>query len=204
MKFIYTNDYSDYTYVLEKKIVDCHCKHVMSLESVKAQEVYNESKNIGYNHVIWGYGSGLYKNIDSNRTVQLHTIGRMIYKGFNRQFRVVIDKYNTIWVDNLHSAIRDILIFGEDITFGETKCYIVDMRNEIPIVVDVDNTVSNNIIDIEGCIKASQERCERTSKKLQEINYTIREFMEDNDITKNTLNIDEKYFNEYATGQEMR
>lgn len=195
MDFVFTESTKGYEEVLNTRMKDTHCKHVMRLSSTKASQFYAESLRIGNEKVMWGYGSGLYRNEGANRIVQLHTIGRMIYKNFDRPFRVVIDETGTIWADNLHCCIRDIMKNGEDAVFGDARIYIVDMSKPIPVIVSINKTVSDSLNDIRGSIEVAKKRCSRVNDRIREINYTIEDFLHDNNIHRGTLYADGTIFN---------
>ena len=54
-QFEYTNEISDL--IINTKLTDLRCKHVCSLESVQAQQVYTETLKTGYD-CRWGSVSG--------------------------------------------------------------------------------------------------------------------------------------------------
>lgn len=197
MEFIYTDDFSVYDAVLSKRIKDCICKHVMYHEAGKAKLVYDLSSAIGYDSVMWGYGSGIFKDAEMNRKIKLNTIQRMIYKGYTGPFRVVIDENDVPWIDNLHSAIRDVFVFGDDVRICDTRCYIIDMRTVPVTVVDVRNTLSMLMPDIFGAIISSRERIDKICPSLKNVNYTISDFMMDNCIYKSELTISDNFFDNY-------
>lgn len=201
MEFVYTTDTSDYQGFLNKPIIDFRSKHVMALASDRAKQLYVKSLSVGYPEVMWGYGSGLYQREDENRLIQIHRIARMIYKQERRAFRIVIDSAGVLWIDNLHSAIRDILVYGESVWFGNVSCYIIDLTRSIPIVADVSGSLSRNLDDIEGAIAVAKKRDGRTNAAVRAVGYSIREFLMDNAITKESLRLDERYFEVYRNGQ---
>lgn len=196
MEFVFTDSTNGYERYFSLKIKDCICKHVLSLNQPKAQKVYHASSGIGYEKVIWGYGSGLYKHPELNRTAQICQIQKMIYKGIYNPIRCVIDKNSVLWIDNLHGAISNILTKGDDVKLEDCQIYIVDMRNDIPKIVDVRSSVIFDKNAINGCLKNAQDRINRISLELYEINYTIGEFMKDNRISWDAMTLDKsRYFN---------
>lgn len=201
MEFVYTTDLSDYQGFLNKPMIDFRSKHVMALTSDKAKQLYMNSLSADYPEVVWGYGSGLYRRKDENRLVQIHRIARMIYKQERRAFRIVIDSAGVLWIDNLHSAIRDILVYGESVWFCNVACYIIDLTRSIPIVADVSGALSRNLDDIEGAIFAARKRDRRADAAVRAVGYSIREFLTDNAITKESLQLDERYFKAYRKGK---
>lgn len=197
MDFQYTEDISRYEPLFSQSLKSLRCKHVMMLTSDKAKELYDCSRQFGYPQVMWGYGSGLYKNESTNRLVQLHTIRRMIYKQVIRPFRLVIDEGGVLWVDNLHSCIRDILVFGDDVCLKDTAFYIIDLGHSIPIIVNRNHCVHPNLTEISGAIVSAQKRNQRTNPKIRRVFYTIEEFMTDNQITLDAIGLDPSVYEAY-------
>lgn len=195
--FLYTDDYSDYKKMLNVKITDCLCKHVMTLNTRKAQAVYMEAQKVGYHKVMWGYGQNLSKYPAKNREAQLMTIQRMIYDLYNHAIRIVIDKEGILWIDNLHTAIKDVLVYGENQIIGDSKIYIVDLSQDIPKIVNINGSVSDSVYDIENAIVSAKTRLKRITPELSQIKYTIGDFMKDNNINRECLTLDEKAYDKY-------
>lgn len=189
MDFIYTDNQEDYTYVLETRISECRCKHVLSVENPKAVRVKELSEKIGYEAVQWGTHENLTEDMEVCRQVQLFRIQRMIYKDIKNAMRVVIGKKNDIWIDNLHTSIAAIITNGSDVKIKDIKCYIVDMGASIPVVCDINGSVRKNVMDIQGAVRASEARLSRVSTELLELNYTIGDFIKENRLTREHMTI---------------
>lgn len=210
MEFTFKDSSTEYKHIQNMKIEDTLCKHVMGIInpngtidflSSKERLVYEASHKLGYDNTLWGYGDGTYKDYDINRAVQLHTILRMIYKGFNRCFRVVIDKEGIPWVDNLHSGIRDIIVYGNDIKIGDMPHYIVDMSKEIPIIIS-NGVTFDSIINIKGAIQVSRKRVQRINKEIKDVNYTIKEFIDLHNINRETIKVTDGIIKKYKWEQQ--
>lgn len=186
MKFIYTEDYSNYGDILNKKVKLSLCKHVMNLESDKSKRVYQESLDIGYSYVMWGYGTEIEDDYKLNRKNQLGIIYKMIQDHLDNAVRIIIDTDGDIWIDNLHSTIRNIILMDENITIGDMKCYIVDFHSDVsaPVIIDVNGSLSNNINDIKNMLNVSFDRLNRISNGIKKANYTIGEFILENKLNK--------------------
>lgn len=195
--FLYTDDYTEYIKMLDVKITDCLCKQVMTLNTKKAQEVYMEAQKVGNQKVIWGYDQNLSAYPAKNREAQIMSIQRMVFDLFNRAIRVVIDKSGVLWIDNLHTAIKDVIVYGDDHKLIDSNVYIVDMRNDIPKVVDIDGSVSDSVFDITNAVACSVKRVKYITPELYKIKYTIGEFIADNKITRESLTLDEKKYKKY-------
>lgn len=202
--FLYTEDVSPYEGFFSSRILDLPCKHVLRLASEKANALYQASVAIGYPQTIWGYGSGIYLKPEENRWVQLHTIRRMIYKQFVNPFRLVIDTAGVCWPDNLHSAIRDVLVFGEHITLFDVWCYTVDLRGATPVVVNRKDALRKDVSDIFGAIEAARKRDMRAGGAVRAVGYTIGEFIVENGITREALGLTEPYYTAYRNAWQKR
>lgn len=197
MDFRYTENYDDYRDVLCVRAVDCICKNVCNLESDKAKRVYELGRKVGYDQVIWGYRCGLWGRYDVNRIVQLGQIQRVISKGIKRPVRIIIGYQGTIWIDNLHTCIASILCYGENMKISDMPVYIVDMRDDVPIIVDINRSVSFDYDKIAGVIQCSKDRLSRIHIDLYDVNYTICEFMTENKISRDRLTLDESFYEMY-------
>lgn len=197
MEFQYTDSMGRYQELLGMPLASLRCKHVMSLLSPKALKQYKYSLETGYPQAVWGYGCGIYKDPEANWEIQVHTIRRMIYKGFCRPFRVVIDSEGIPWADNLHSAIRDILVFGEGLELMGARFYIVDLSGPMPVVADAGGSLSRNLDDIQGAIRSAMERDSRVDGRIRDVHYTIGEFMDENGINREAIGLPKADYGRY-------
>ena len=202
--FLYTDDYTEYRKMLDVKITDCLCKQVLTLNTKKAQEVYMEAQRIGNQKVMWGYGQNLSNYPTKNREAQLMLIQKMIFDLFDRAIRVVIDKEGFLWIDNLHTAVKDVIVYGVDHKLIDSNVYIVDMRGDIPKVVDIDGSVSDSVFDITNAVACSAKRIKYITPELHKINYTIGEFIKDNEISRENLTLDVKIYDKYVDEMKKR
>ena len=202
--FLYTDDYAEYRKMLDVKITDCLCKQVLTLNTKKAQEVYMEAQRIGNQKVMWGYEQNLSNYPAKNREVQLMSIQKMIFDLFDRAIRVVIDKEGFLWIDNLHTSVKDVIVYGVDHKLIDSNVYIVDMRGDIPKVVDIDGSVSDSVFDITNAVACSVKRIKYITPKLYKINYTIGEFIKDNGISRENLTLDVKIYDKYVNEMKKR
>lgn len=204
MDFIYTENLGRHAGLLSLKLKDFPCKHVMDVSSRKAQALLDASLNLGYNETLWGFGEGLYLRGDENRLAQLHIIRRMVYKQCMRPFRVVIDRSGMPWIDNLHSAIRDILVFGDGITLSDAMFYVIDVSGRTPVAIDVGDSLSDNLSDIQGAVDVARKRDMRTDDAVRRIGYSIGDFLSDNNITRAALGLDAQILHGYQLAYYTR
>lgn len=195
MQFLYS-DRMAYAKIENLKIRECLSKHALRLESVKAQQLQQEAEKLGHSR-IWGHSYGLARNEEQNRISQLYTVSRMIYEKCKNPFRIVIDDKGCPWIDNLHSAIRDILVYGDQVRIKDVPHYIVDVSFPNPAVFDPDGAIRDSLNDIKGAVQASLKCNSRINDTIRSIGYTIGEFMAENEVTRNSLGINLDLFNEY-------
>lgn len=84
----------------------------------------------------------------------------MIYKQWNRPYRIVIDYNGALWIDNLHSAIRDIIVYGKDTKILDTQFYLIGLSAIPPIVVNYKNNLDPSLKKREG-----SNTCQRQTSK---------------------------------------
>lgn len=197
MDFIYTTDLGPWESLLPLKLMHFPCKHVMAVSSEKAQALLDASLNLGYDQVFWGYGEGLYAREGENRMVQLAVIRRMVYKQWMRPFRLVIDKSGTPWIDNLHSAIRDILVFGDDTALSDVGFYVIDLSKGTPVAIDYRGSLSMDVNDILGAVDFAVKRDLRADDAVRAVGYSIGDFFSDNCITRDALRLSDGAFHNY-------
>lgn len=197
MTFKYTDDLRQYRDLLNTRLLDMRCKHVLDTSSKKARKALKESQEIGYNNCYWGMWHEGYTSTEESRLCNLDRVRRRVYKHVVTPMRVVICWNDSIWIDNLHNALVNALVFGEDVRLRDIPCYIIDLSDEIPVVVDVFGSLSNSIEDIKGAIDAAKYRDDRVTDSICDCNYLLKDFMKDNNITLESLNVDSDMLEAY-------
>lgn len=175
--------------ILDMKLKELYCKHVMRSLPVngillpRAEKLLEESKKLGYDVCEWGLHSG------HPNDLQYHSdkIIKMIDDGYNHAIRIVICKYDfqeepVFWVDNLHSAIKYILQYGESVALREIPFYIVNIEDyDNPSIYGWNGSVRENYEDILGAVSCGYKRFRRSnSKELIDVGYKLKHFMADN------------------------
>lgn len=185
MEFLYQDRFSsgEYEKYLAGRAVDCLCKHVCMDTGEKTKALAKASEQIGYPQTWWGYEEGLHTDPTRNRLVQISRIQRFIAGGIIHSIRMVIDREGDLWPDNLHSTLAHILCRGPDTVLMQMPVYFVDMRGDIPGIVDGNRFIDFNRQKIKGLLQASEKRISRVSKAVKDVDYRIGEFMKDNEIT---------------------
>lgn len=159
-EFLYSNNYEEYDFVLNKEIITLECKHIMELNNI-TKEIYDRA--IIAEHQWCIFGSHRNGTINSEKDI----ITKMTEITFNRPMRVVITKDNNIWADNTHSAIAYILRYGKAVCLKDVPMYIVDTRGSISKIISVKNTVLNSIKDIRSAIACSERLNNRLDKEYR-------------------------------------
>lgn len=200
MEFIYLDsfDMEQYREYLCRKAVDCPCKHVCRTTNPKAKALALASVAIGYPKAWWGYGEGLYLYPERNRLINIGRIQVFIYDCIVHPIRLVIDKEGEMWIDNLHSVLTQIICRDRNLELYAMPVYIVDMRGDVPKIVDGYHLIDFNREKITRMLEFSRLRCERVSPEIKAIGYTIGEFMDDNEINKEVLTLpSEDFYTEF-------
>lgn len=192
MQFLYNDQFTNYQEFLDRKVTNSLCKHVCRCDSDKAREVIRLSCQLGYHYAWWGYGEKYHQDPELNRMVQLSRIQRFIYEPVVRPLRLVIDQNGSLWADNLHMVIAQVICHGKGILMREMPVYIMDMRTSVPNIVDGYRLVNLEREKVTGLLAVSWKRCERSSKELAAVNYTIGEFMAENDLDWCYLTLDDR------------
>lgn len=172
---------ADLSELLDMKLEDMLCKHVLNIVSDKSRKLLEASKNIGYPGCVWGY----YTEGHSTLSHQLGIIEKMERDDYTHSIRVVICKYDHsdktfIWTDNLHTTIKAIREKGRDARLRDVPFYVVDLSDQEEIkVYDYKKALINK--QVLGAVNAAVHRFERSnSKEITDVGYTVRDFLEDN------------------------
>ena len=108
-----------------------------------------------------------------------------------RPLRLVIDQDGSLWADNLHGTIAQVICQGMSVTFKDLPVYIMDMRTIVPKIIDGYHLIDLDTNKVTGLLSVSWKRCERSSKELKAVGYTIGEFMDENDLNQNELTLND-------------
>lgn len=160
--------------LLNMKLIDLECKHIPLLND-ENNKIYTNSEKIGYKYALFGS-----HRVDYKLSNELNRIENMSNSNCLRAVRVVLTNDGKIWSDNTHWTIAYIYKFGKESTLRDIPIYIVDLRYELPIVIDCDNTLFDSVSNIQKAILASlniQNRISKGWRKNQK--YTISNFLND-------------------------
>lgn len=157
-----------------KLIKDLECKHYIVLND-KSQLIHNLGISAWCPNILWGY----YRNA----TVETETefINQMIKDKFMRPSRIVIDKYGRWWGDNTHTLISHI--WRGKRYLHEIPIYIIDVRNDIPVIIDINNTVIRVDEDMKMAIASGLRVNHHIEKgwRPENISWTVKDLIENMD-----------------------
>ena len=178
MDFIYNEvidmaDLKTKKFLLDTKLINAQSKHFAILnDNIKLNEL---SKKVNYKYSIFG------SNHNSNIEEEKNRILNMSKSLCERPLRFVIDSYGRVWSDNKHWCIAYILKYGYDITLADIPTYIVDFRTDIPIIVNINNTLYDSITHLNNAISCGMEIQNRIDAGWRnvEISYTIQDLIKE-------------------------
>lgn len=160
---------------LSTKLKDVESKHVAFFNS-KTKIFFELSKKANYNNTILG--------IHRNATIQneYSRIKNMSESTCFRAVRFVITRDDRIWSDNTHWTLAYLLKYGMDVTIMNIPMYIVDFRQDTPIIFDKDSTVFDSLFDIKSAIASAQRIQERLDRGWRPCNFSYKIIDLKNDI----------------------
>lgn len=179
------------------KIRDMRCKHVCSLESFKAQELLRASEAIGYRECMWGEWEGYGNHPELNQTVNRSRIQRFIYDKIIHPVRVVADEEGVLWIDNLHSAIAQVISRGDDCTLAEIPHYIIRSNEESGWTEVYDPYRIVDLNKLYGALTVADKRLSRVDGNVRNVHYTIGEFMKENNMDREHMTLSFKYYDDF-------
>lgn len=170
--------------VLDIKLVDLMCKHILSIDNPVAEKVLSYSNDdCGYAYCLWGIHNGHKGDLDYH----ISSIRKMEEESFHMPIRIVKCKYpfsdkTFYWADNLHNTVKAVREHGKDATLRNIDFYIVGISDLWDVqLVSYNDSLRENFADVFGAIKKSYARYSRSnSKRLIELKYTVGDLLRDN------------------------
>lgn len=185
MIFQYTEKIDDYKDLLKTPIINFLSKHVLDISGEKALSCYNNSLSFGYRQVLWSSKS---PELDKAPIADLTIYHSMYIKALadkldNITLRVIVFN-DSVWIDNLHSAVAFIGKYGAGLTLESVDFYIVDMRDITPTIASPGHKMRKAIPDIKENIERATDRAMRYDNDTLQIDYTIKDLIDDNDLLR--------------------
>lgn len=179
--------------LLNMKLTDIFCKHVIRNSNndvqTKAGRLYIESCKLGYEICNWG----LHVGHPSDIQYHINSIVQMEKDKCNHAIRIVVCKYDfcdtpIVWIDSLHSTIKYIREYGENVKLRDIPFYVVDISDyNNPYIHGYKGSLRERYEDILGAVSCAYKRFRRSnSKELIKIEYTVKDFLQDNPMLYNS------------------
>lgn len=172
--------------LLNMRLADMYCKHMVKsnyCKDSKANKLLAASCKLDYPACEWGF----HLSHASDIVYHINLIERMEGDGYNPIIRIVICKYDfcnksIVWVDNLHSSIKYIRQYGEDVKLRDIPFYVVDITNfDNPVISGYFDNLRKSYKDILGAVSCAYKRFERSNlKELIDVHYTVGDLLKDN------------------------
>lgn len=155
-------------------LVGIESKHV-AFKNDATSIFFELSWKVGYENTILGiHRTSIIKN-------EYMRIKNMSQSPCLRAVRFVITKDNNIWSDNTHWTLAYIYRHGLETRISDIPLYIIDFRNELPVIYDCEGVVFDSILDIKKAIAAAKSIQDRLDLgwRPQNISYTIGQLYRD-------------------------
>ena len=166
-----TNDFLVIKELLPLKLLELECKHIPYLDD-QTTRLHQNSLNVGYDNDILG-SHRIYTNIFDD----IDRIYNMSQTTCLRAVRIVITQDGKIWSDNTHWTISYLIRYGKNTKLQDIPFYVIDFREDIPIVINYNYTLFDSITEIKKAVNSAQNIQIRLNNGWRNngLNYTIGE-----------------------------
>lgn len=165
-------------------LINTESKHV-AFKNDTTNIFFELSAQVKYENTILGiHRTSIIKN-------EYMRIINMSQSPCSRAIRFVIPKDNNIWSDNTHWTLAYIYKYGLETKIADIPFYIVDFRNELPVIYDCEGVVFDSLSDIKKAIAAARSIQERLDLgwRPQNISYTIGQLYSDMEMIADEENM---------------
>lgn len=152
------------------KIEDVESKHVANYQN--STKIFFEcSEKVKYPNTILG----IHRNTSIEN--EYFRIKNMSVSICNRAVRFIISRDGRLWSDNTHWTLAYLLQKGTEATVSDIPSYIIDFREEFPIIYDKNGVVFDSIYDIKSAIASAKRIQERVDLGWRPVGltYTIKQ-----------------------------
>lgn len=159
---------------IDMLLVNTESKHV-ALKNDATNIFFELSEKVAYNNTILGiHRTPIIRN-------EYLRIRNMSNSSCLRAVRFVITDDERIWSDNTHWTLAYIYKYGIQTSITDIPFYIVDFRNQKPVIYDCGGVVFDSLSDIQKAIIAAKTIQERLDLgwRPKEITYTIGQLYND-------------------------
>lgn len=154
------------------------CKHIL-YENEKNTIFLDLAEKVGYKWTLFGS----HRELPEEKRVEfeLDRINSMAASDINRAVRIVRVSNGKIFVDNTHWALSFMKRLGVKAKLRDIPFYLVDFCHEVPLIVDVSNSVLRTNKDMKNAVNAAGDIEERIQNgwRPNNISYTIGQFQDE-------------------------
>lgn len=171
---IVEKDNKYYSEIINHKLINTHSKHIAHISDI-TYKVHELSQKVGYSIDIIGSHRNTVLEVERQR------IQNMKNSTCLRAARFVISSDGRIWADNTHWTIAYILKMGYEVTLKDIPSYIVDLRNDTPIIIEYDNVLFDSMYCIKSAIACAKRIQDRLNNgwRPENITFTINDLIKD-------------------------
>lgn len=158
-------------YHLDFKLKEIESKHIVYPNLHK--DMVELSHNVQYEYLIIGSHR---KN--SKILSETERINNMKIASCKRPARFVISRDDRVWADNTHWTLSFVLN-NQSACIKDVPAYIIDFRNEIPTIININNSVYDSvscILNAIECAYAIQKRLDNGWRPVS-IKFTINDLL---------------------------
>ena len=171
--------------ILNMKLIDLMCKHVLRRNNANVAEkvLRFATEYCKYPYCLWGIHDGH----ENDLNYHINRIHKMELDNFSMPIRIVKCKYQFsdkeyYWADNLHFTVKAIRKHGKKATLENVDLYIVDITDLSNVkLIDYNRSIRENFREISNIVQCAYDRYAwSNNSELIELEYTVKDFLNDN------------------------
>lgn len=149
----------DYRYLLDMKLMDLECKHVLYADDRDIKKFIAQAEKAYYPNIVWGY----YRDKRATGKSERAIIDRMKVADIMKPIRIVVTSNGMVWCDNTHVCMS--YIDRGYVTLKEIPFYVV-------VFTDNDNCV--HVMDYEQSLLPSIDDINQAVRNAKRLEYFVR------------------------------
>lgn len=161
--------------VLDLKLTELECKHIL-FKNTGTKLFVDLAEKVNYEWVVFGS----HRDLAEKDRVQfeINRINDMSKSKNSRAVRIVKTSNGKYFADNTHWVLAYLKRFGENAKLKDIPFYLVDFCHNVPLIVDINNSVLKNDQDMKNAVNAAGDVEERIEKgwRSKSVVYTIKQF----------------------------
>ncbi|KZN63318.1 hypothetical protein N478_03450 [Pseudoalteromonas luteoviolacea S4060-1] len=171
--FLYEESETTLLHLTGFKLTDLECKHVAHTDCERSKLAKELAELVGHKYCILGsHRPQKHTSIEQQICYEKSVIKEMVNCGPTRPIRIVLTEDKRVWSDNNHTTVAHILSRGKEVSIEDVPHYIVDFRGESPVIISINCSVLNSVIDIKSAIASAQRLNIRTKKGYRPEHFT--------------------------------